>query len=155
MIKNFDEVKRQLSELADVVNSYKSEAVQLRLVELVLGGAGPTGHADHAPDEGAADRPPARRRRTKPRSSGEQTQSQAPRQARSGRIGGKTALSRLYDEGYFGEAKTINDIVEHTATHLATRLKQSDFSGALARYVRDGKLKRSKNADSQFEYVQT
>lgn len=30
MIKNFDEVKKQLGELSDVVNKFKSEQVQLK-----------------------------------------------------------------------------------------------------------------------------
>lgn len=37
MIKNFEIVKKQLSELAGIVNSFKSEAVQLRIVELIFG----------------------------------------------------------------------------------------------------------------------
>ena len=37
MIKNFDEIKEQLKELSGVINSFKSEAVQLRIVELVFG----------------------------------------------------------------------------------------------------------------------
>ena len=37
MISNFDEVKKQLSELSEVINKFKSEAVQLRIVEIVLG----------------------------------------------------------------------------------------------------------------------
>ena len=38
MIKNFDVIKEQLKELAGVINSFKSEAVQLRLIELVFEG---------------------------------------------------------------------------------------------------------------------
>jgi hypothetical protein len=36
MIDNFDIVKKQLGELAQVFNGFKSEAVQLRIVELIL-----------------------------------------------------------------------------------------------------------------------
>jgi hypothetical protein len=39
VIKNFDEVKKQLGELSDVVNKFKSEQVQLKIVELVFRGA--------------------------------------------------------------------------------------------------------------------
>jgi len=38
MIKNFDKVKLQLNELAEVLNKFNSEAVQLKVVELLLGG---------------------------------------------------------------------------------------------------------------------
>ncbi|MFC1636071.1 hypothetical protein ACFL5Z_14630 [Planctomycetota bacterium] len=37
MVRNFETVKKELKELAGVVNAFKSEAVQLRIVELVLG----------------------------------------------------------------------------------------------------------------------
>jgi hypothetical protein len=36
MLKNIDLIKKQLSELASVINLYKSEAVQLKLVELIF-----------------------------------------------------------------------------------------------------------------------
>jgi hypothetical protein len=155
MIKNFEEVKQQLREFADIVNSYKSEAVQLRLVELVLGASveAPAGKPAESPVP--ERRNPIRRRRTPKNGSNEtDADTSSPRPNRSGRMGGKAALARLYDEGFFKSAKSINDIVQHSATHLATRLKQSDFSGALARYVRAGKLTRSKNNDNQYEYTQ-
>lgn len=154
MIKNFEEVKQQLRELAEIVNSFKSEAVQLRLVELVFGGVINVDQAP-SPDGGTESHKEARARtrRTKP-AAAPTNGAAGGRPAKSGRIGGKAALSRLFDEGFFKSAKTINDIVQHADTNLATRLKQSDFSGALARYVRDGKLKRTKNADNQYEYVQ-
>lgn len=38
MLKNFEKIKRQLEELAPVINAFKSEAVQLRVAEYVLGG---------------------------------------------------------------------------------------------------------------------
>ena len=55
MIEQFDTVREQLAQLAPIINSFKSEAVQLRLVELILGTAparNPTGPA--GTPEGAA-----------------------------------------------------------------------------------------------------
>ena len=37
MIRDFVKMKRELKELATIINSFKSEAVQLRIVEHVLG----------------------------------------------------------------------------------------------------------------------
>ena len=37
MLENFVKMKNQLSELAGVVNAFKSEAVQLKIIELILG----------------------------------------------------------------------------------------------------------------------
>ena len=36
MIQDFEEVKKQLAELSDVLNKFKSEQVQLKIVELVF-----------------------------------------------------------------------------------------------------------------------
>ena len=36
MFKDFDTTKQQLAELAEVVNKFKSEAVQLKLLELLF-----------------------------------------------------------------------------------------------------------------------
>ena len=37
MMEKFDSIKKQLTELAGVLNEFKSEAVQLRILDLVLG----------------------------------------------------------------------------------------------------------------------
>ena len=39
MIENLAETKKQLTELATVLNAFKSEVVQLRLLEMILGEA--------------------------------------------------------------------------------------------------------------------
>ena len=63
-------------------------------------------------------------------------------------------LKRLYDEGFFnGSQRTISAIVSHGDSNLATKVKQSDLSGTLALYTRHGKLRRSKNAEGQYEYI--
>ncbi|MGH9692956.1 MAG: hypothetical protein ACRD5Z_02355, partial [Bryobacteraceae bacterium] len=52
-MKNFDEIKAQLRELAEIVNSFKSEAVQLRIVDLAFG-------VDSSVNEEEAAPPPRR-----------------------------------------------------------------------------------------------
>lgn len=37
MMENFESVKKQLTELATVLNGFKSEAVQLCILDLVIG----------------------------------------------------------------------------------------------------------------------
>jgi hypothetical protein len=63
-------------------------------------------------------------------------------------------LDRLVSEGFFKKPRTIKELVEHCSHNLALKYKQSDFSGPLGRLTRDVKLKRTKNADKQYEYSQ-
>lgn len=155
MIRNFDEVCKQLKELAPIINAFKSEVVQLRVVELVIG-------ADHGAVEveeeekatsshkGATKKKIAKRRSPKPKAEKKKVGS-AP--ARSGRPGGSVTLSLLIESGFFKKPKTIGAIVEHCDVNLALKYSQSDFSGPLARQVRDKVLKRQKNGDNQYEYT--
>ncbi len=150
MIKNFDQIKEQLKELAGVINSFKSEAVQLRLIELVFKTA--EGGSD---EESSIDAPSneVRPRRKASRPAGNLPAAAAiPKAKGSGRPGGKAMLDRLLSEGFFKKPKTIKQVVEHCEHNLAFKYKQSDFSGPLGRLTRDGKLKRTKNADKQYEY---
>jgi hypothetical protein len=61
-------------------------------------------------------------------------------------------LSSLIDEDFFSKHQTLNSIIEQAKTNKATILKPNELSGPLARFVRDGRLKREKNIDGQYEY---
>ncbi len=150
MIKNFEEVKKELGELAEVVNKFKSEAVQLRIVDLVFAGRS-------VPDEKEVDEengPPLGKRTSKRRkaatsSSSAKVESKKPRAP--GR-GPKGALEQFIAEGFFNQKRTIGAVVEHCKVK-AQNYKANELSGPLGRLVRGDKLSRSKNAESQFEYV--
>ena len=168
MIKNFEEVRKQLAELAQVLNAYKSEAVQLRLVELIFSGAMP------APEKGVAGMPltdplatvptgrkkPRRKAaaRTSAKTSGgdggEQKEPKVRAAKTSSRKGAKAMLTQLVEEGFFKIPRTIGAIVEHCDHNLATKFGSNEFSGSLGRFVRTKTLKRAKNADKQYEYTQ-
>lgn len=152
MIKNFDNVSKQLRELAGVINAFKSEAVQLRLVELIFKAVEKN---DEEPEEKAiklrADQR-SRRKKRATRATAKTNDGAIVKAKTSGRPGGKATLAKLLNEGFFKKPKTIKQLVEHADLNLALKYNQSDFSGALARYVRDGKLKRAKNKDRQYEY---
>lgn len=152
MIKNFDVIREQLKELAGVINSFKSEAVQLRLIELVFEATESSSGEELGGGESAAKgrrKPKAR----KPAPPAQKAGASKPKG--SGRPGGKAMLDRLHGEGFFKKPKTIKQLVEHCEHNMAFKYKQSDFSGALGRLTRDGKLKRTKNADKQYEYSET
>jgi len=154
VIKNFEELKKQLAELADVINNFKSEAVQVRLIELIF-------HASPQA-EGQSEQtqlvPAVRRRRGAKRAGRKSTDASKgaagkPKKAKGGRAGPATILSQLIDEKYFAQKRTIGDIIGHCAKK-AHNYKPNELSSPLARFVRDGRLKRDKNAEGQYEYHQ-
>ena len=145
MIKNFEEIKTQLSELSGIINSFKSEAVQLRIVELVFGLETEEEEKQEA-DVVAAKRKPAKKKAAK---------KSAPAKKSGNKPSGQGAvatLSKLVEDGFFDKPKSIGDIVEHCQHNLARTFKANDFSGKLGRLVREGDLTRAKNAENQYEY---
>ena len=156
MIENFDIIKEQLRELASVINTFKSEAVQLRLIELVFQAAeGGSRDESGGSGGGTPDVGKPRKRKAQAKAAPGAKKEGAAAKSRGGRRpGGMATLTRLHEEGFFNRPKTIKQLVEHCDHNLALKYKQSDFSGALARLTREGQLKRTKNADKQYEYSQ-
>jgi hypothetical protein len=148
MIDKLDSMKKQLGELASVLNAFKSEAVQLRLLDLLLG-------QEPAEERGTIHRRTrsAKKARTKP--AGGATSEGSPGKKKKKAVSGTGApatLSQLLGTAYFDKPKTINDIIEHCKHNLARTFKANEFSGKLGRMVRNGDLTRKKNADKQYEY---
>lgn len=151
MIENFDKIKEQLKELSDVINSFKSEAVQLRIVELVFG----LTEEEELTEKQVLPPPPKVKRKKKsaaPKKNTEKSKSGGSTKRASGN-GAPATLTKLVEEGFFSKPKSIGDIVQHCEHNLARKFKSNEFSGKLARLVRDGTLKRSKNSDNQYEYT--
>jgi hypothetical protein len=155
MIRDFDQLKAQLTELASVVNLFKSEAVQLRVVELVLTGAISEDRQElrQATTSSTPPRKPSgkatRRKAKAPSAVGGDAKKKKGRT-----VGPATMLAEMIAEKYFAERHTINDMIGYCSSQKARNFKASEFSPALARFVRNGQLKREKNADGQYEYFQ-
>lgn len=167
MIGNIKEITAQLKELSTVLNSFKSEAVQLRLVELIFGGAAvqPKDEEDRTDAAGASNRGTPDSRGAKKRKRRVSASARTPasvsgkdaaapaKSRRAGRPGGVGLLSDLIAKGFFKSAKTIADIVAHCDRDLATKYKPNELSGPLGRLVRSQTLSRQKNGDNLYEYV--
>ncbi|AOY89463.1 hypothetical protein BKP64_15525 [Marinobacter salinus] len=150
MIKNFEEIKLQLMELSDIVNSFKSEAVQLRIVELVFGM-----EAEHEQDDQDETPEKPRKKTARRKRAAKKPEEDTPKKTSSKKANGQGAvatLTKLVDDGFFKEPKSIGNIVEHCDHNLARKFKANEFSGKLGRLVREGTLTRTKNSENQYEY---
>lgn len=162
MIKNFDKVKLQLNELAEVLNKFNSEAVQLKVVELLLGGAEketPIAKPERATETAEAVTAEKRRRPGRPPKKVQEekkTKERAPRKRITDRPGPSTILKQLMETDFFNEKRTIGDIVNYCQDTLNYTYKSTDLSGTLAKLAKDGVLSREKNPESnQFEYIKS
>jgi len=150
MIEDFEKVKAQLTELARVVNLFKSEAVQLRVVELVFGGLLES-EQGNPPKSESPQRKKTARKRKKPATAEGPAKPKAKKKVASG-SGAVATLTQLAEGDFFNTTRTIGDIIEHCRHNLARTFKANEFSGKLGRMVRNGELTRKKNADNQYEY---
>lgn len=146
MIKNFDEVKKQLVELKDVINGFTSEAVQLKIIELLLSPAG--GELHHTPPkpEGGESKP-AKRRQNKAPSNGNKST------PKSNGKGPKVAIEALLSEGYFSSKRTAGDVTEYLKNKKAKTFSLAAVQNALNRLVQNNLMERDRNAETnQLEY---
>jgi hypothetical protein len=148
MIEQLKNLKEPLSELASVLNAFKSEAVQLKLLEFILDGA--TTRKEPPPEEEKTQRKSAQHRKSgrEPMGSAAQARGKGPR----GGTGPSATLNELVEGNFFDKAHTINDIMTHCKHNLARTFKANELSGKLTHLVRVGGLERAKNADHQYEY---
>jgi hypothetical protein len=147
MFDNLEKMKKQLSELAGVINLFKSEAVQLKIVELILGDI-------TEPEEKIAEGDKPRLLKTAQKKKFAQKKENDPKSLHKKKTsGGAVAtLTELLAGEFFKQPRTINDIIEHCKHKKARNFKANEFSGTLARLVRDSKLTRNKNKNKQYEY---
>jgi len=162
MIKNFDKIRQQLEELAPIINSFKSETVQLRLVELIFRGEGESQeegdtHESEKPAKSNASSKSTRKRRSTTKSKlgkSAKTDNTAPKSSRGG-AGAHAAVTALVDQRFFKKPQSIRSIIEHLGANKGRHFKANQISPSLLRLLREGKLTRNKNADNQYEYSET
>ena len=154
MIKNFESTKKQLSELAEIINSFKSEAVQLRIIDLFLG---------NSPEEELQSEDPlknnvqsaqkSKHRKKKTSAIKAESASDTHKKTAPAGTGAAAILNQMVTTDFFNKPKTIKNIIAHCSTNLARNFKANAFSGKLGRMVRNGELTRKKNTDNQYEYT--
>lgn len=158
---DLDELKKQLKSIAEVVNGFKSESVQLRVVEILLAQLGGTPAETTTP----LSPPPkkAKRRKSATKSAptsadgaGRRSKVDVRKPARASASPGAYAMiTQLLGTGFFKTSRTISDIVAHCGVSKGHHYKANECSPSLLRLLRDGKLSRTKNKDGQYEYTQT
>lgn len=145
-------LKNQLLDLAETLNAFKSEAVQLKIAERLLDIL----FADE-PEPGDEDREQQENNFTSRRAKRINTNSRMQdgtntRERKS--TGATKAMYRLLQSDFFDQPKTIAAIAERYNEEFNENFKTSEISGILLKSVKENLLKREKNQENKrYEYV--
>ena len=144
MSKHIEKLKKQLMEISEVVNSFKSEAVQVRIIDRLLDAIAETEKSDIEGTETFSKR--GRRVRS----------SEDDEHVSHGRKkpGATKILNQLLATDYFDTRHSISAIADYCKEHYDSDFKTSELSGILLKLAKEGKLRRERSNDNnRFEYV--
>lgn len=144
MFENLDKVKSQLAELAPLINSFKSEAVQLKILEIIF---------FNSNTDISSSTTKLKKRKSNSTVKKSEKSSDGKTKTKVTKKGPTYILNELITEGFFNTKKTLSDIVAHCENNRATIIPQNNFSNPLGNLVRQKKLKRKKNEEDVYEYT--
>jgi hypothetical protein len=151
MFLNLDPLKNDLTKLAGILNQFKSELVQTKLVEMFFSGVAPSSAAAEAPRR--KGRPPGSGKKAAVAAAvGAAPKAAAGKRRARGKMGATGALNALIKQGYFKTRRTIADVVDACESKVGVTIKVTNLSGPLARFVQEGRLHRAKNKEDKYEY---
>jgi len=145
MSKHIEKLKKQLTEISEVVNSFKSEAVQLKIVEKLLDvlvdfdkneieSTELLNKRGHRKNDYDSDNYPFAQGRKKP--------------------GATKILNQLLSTDFFVTPRSISSIATYCKDNFDSDFKTSELSGILLKLANENKLRRERSNDNnRFEYV--
>ncbi|MGZ3833496.1 MAG: hypothetical protein ACXVB0_08235 [Mucilaginibacter sp.] len=145
MSKHIEKLKKQLLEISEVVNSFRSEAVQVRIIDRLL-------DAIIESEKGDMEGTDAFNKGGRRPKSGEDDENFSS----SGRKkpGATKILNQLLSTDFFNARHSISEIAEYCKEHYDSEFKTSELSGILLKLAKENKLKRERSNDNnRFEYV--
>ncbi|HVW98046.1 MAG TPA: hypothetical protein VHA56_18900 [Mucilaginibacter sp.] len=143
MSKHIEKLKKQLVEISEVVNSFQSEAVQVRVVDRLLDVM-----IDMEKSEGDAS-DIFLKKTYKSRDNGEVTG-----HIRAKKPGATKVLNQLLTTDFFDTRHTISSIADYCKENFDSDFKTSELSGILLKLSNENKLKRERSEENnRFEYV--
>lgn len=145
MNKHIEKLKKQLVEISEVVNSFKSEAVQVRVVDRLLDAMI---EMEKAENEGV-DIFSKRSIKYKSDDDGNYTNGKGAKKPGATKI-----LNQLLSTDFFDQPHSISSIASYCKDNFDSEFKTSELSGILLKLANENKLKRERSHDNnRFEYV--
>jgi hypothetical protein len=145
MSKHIEKIKKQLMEISEVVNSFRSEAVQVKVVERLLDAI-----IDSEKAEAESDLL-FNKKNTRNRAYDER---QYPSIRGTKKPGATKILNQLLSTDFFNSSHSISSIANYCKDNFDSEFKTSELSGILLKLANEHKLRRERSqANNRFEYV--
>ena len=145
MSKHIEKLKKQLLEISEVVNSFRSEAVQVKIIDRLL-------DAMIESEKGDIEGGDALSRRGRKTRQGEDDESSSS--AGRKKPGATKILNQLLSTDFFNVRHSISEIADYCKENYDSDFKTSELSGILLKLAKENKLKRERSNDNnRFEYV--
>ncbi|MBD1394529.1 hypothetical protein [Mucilaginibacter glaciei] len=146
MNRQIEKLKKQLTEIAEVVNSFQSEAVQVRVVDRLLD---EIMDGERVETEGSEI---FNKRSRRLRFAGEDES--RPSEPGRKKPGATKVLNQLMASDFFALPHSISAIADYCKNNFDSDFKTSELSGILLKLAKENKLKRERsNENNRFEYV--
>ena len=144
MSKHIEKLKKQLTEISEVVNLFKSEAVQLKIVEKLLDVIIESDKAEAESTEVVSKKGH--------KAKAEDTE---PFYLNGRKKPGATkVLNQLLSTDFFYTPRSIASIANYCKDNFDSDFKTSELSGILLKLANEHKLRRERSQDNnRFEYV--
>jgi hypothetical protein len=139
MSKQTEKLKKQLLEISDVINTFQSEAVQVKIIDRLL---------DTMIEWDNGEEPFSKKSRSY---SDEDTQQ---KDGGSRKPGATKVLNQLLQTDFFDEPHSIADIATYCKDQYDSEFKTSELSGILLKLSNESKLRRERSEENnRYEYV--
>jgi hypothetical protein len=144
MSKHIEKLKKQLTEISEVVNLFKSEAVQLRIVEKLLDVIADSDRSETEGIEVISKK--GHKLKTE--------DTQAVYDNGRKKPGATKVLNQLLNSDFFYTPRSISSIANYCKDNFDSDFKTSELSGILLKLANEHKLRRERSQDNnRFEYV--
>lgn len=145
MSKQTEKLKKQLIEISEVVNLFKSEAVQVKVIDRLLDVMIDAERSDADTNETLHKKGPKQR----------SNESNYEHGAGRKKPGATKVLNQLLTgTDFFETHRSISSIADYCKTNYDSDFKTSELSGILLKLANEHKLRRERsNTNNRFEYV--
>ncbi|WP_448697964.1 hypothetical protein ACFGVR_14190 [Mucilaginibacter sp. AW1-3] len=146
MSKHTEKLRKQLLEISEVVNAFKSEAVQVKIIDRLLDSII---DGDRHEFDGDTLKLQDRRGRKDYGDSGTDSRIRGRKKPGATKI-----LNQIIHTDFFDEPRSISTIAQYCKDQYDSDFKTSELSGILLKLANENKLRRERNNENnRFDYV--